>query len=80
MTLFATWFVFAILWMILSAMVAGSKGYTPALWLLAAFLFGPFALLAIACMGSRKNLVAPVQIVYLDAAEKAKHEIAYREQ
>ena len=79
MTLFATWFVFAILWMILSAMVAGSKGYTPALWLVAAFLFGPFALLAIACMGSRKNLVAPVQVVYLDAAAKPKSEVAYRD-
>ena len=77
MTLFAMWFAFAILWMILSGMVAGSKGYTPALWLLAAFLFGPFALLAIVCMGSRK--IAPVQIVYLDASERAKHEIAYRE-
>ena len=68
MIVLGTWFVFAIFWMIVCAMVAGSKGYTPALWILAAFFFGPFALLAIACMGSRKNLVAPVQVVYLDSA------------
>jgi hypothetical protein len=53
--------IFGFVWAAIVSTVAGSKGYNGLSWGLYGFIFGPLALIMIACMGNRN-----VQVVYIN--------------